>query len=165
MATLEITCIGKDKFDRMQYIAPAGTIHRTRPVVLVDVNYDYLDHGGMSLHTVCPAEGNTYYSEPDCPISPDWEVKVVGQKKEPDERTRFNYALLDRLRCDCDYFLGCGRGNAAQLWDGDVDAQCDKMLELWDGFTEKPEWLTRERIEQYRSEMKSYRRDDGSSAR
>ena len=29
---------------------------------------------------------------------------------------RFKYQLLDRMRSDCDYFLGYGHRNELQLW-------------------------------------------------
>ena len=50
--------------------------------------------------------------------------------------------LLDRLRADCDYFLGAGGRSEKHLWAGNVHAQIKKMRELYDALPEKPEWLT-----------------------
>ena len=50
--------------------------------------------------------------------------------------------LLDRLRADCDYFLGAGGRSEKHLWAGNVHTQIKKMRELYDALPEKPEWLT-----------------------
>lgn len=69
--------------------------------------------------------------------------------------TEFDYMLLGRLESDCEYYLGYGNRNAKQLWAGSEQAQIDKMRELWDGMPEngKPEWLTREQIDNYALQM------------
>ena len=64
-----------------------------------------------------------------------------------------NYRLLDRLRTDCEYFLGEGHRNEKHLWAGNVSAQIHKMRELYDALPEKPNWLTREQIEDYADRM------------
>ena len=61
--------------------------------------------------------------------------------------------LLDRLRADCDYFLGAGGRSEKQLWAGNVHAQIKKMRELYDALPEKPEWLTTEAIDRYAAQM------------
>ena len=61
--------------------------------------------------------------------------------------------LLDRLRADCDYFLGAGGRSEKHLWAGNVHAQIKKMRELYDALPEKPEWLTMEQIQGYRKAM------------
>ena len=60
-----------------------------------------------------------------------------------------DYVLLDRLRADCDYFLGAGGRSEKHLWAGSVHAQIKKMRELYDALPEKPEWLTAEAIDRY----------------
>lgn len=80
----------------------------------------------------------------------------------------FEYMLLDRLKGDCDYFLGAcaeaaarGDGTIAgaerQLWAGSVESQIAKMRELFDMVPEKPEWLTEEDIDRYEAEMRGLR--------
>lgn len=61
--------------------------------------------------------------------------------------------LLDRLRADCDYFLGAGGRSEKHLWAGNVHAQIKKMRELYDALPEKPEWLTAEAIDRYAAQM------------
>lgn len=63
------------------------------------------------------------------------------------------YQLLDRLRSDCEYFLGNGRGAEKYLWAGNIDAQIAKMRELYDILPQKPEWLTAEDITRYEDAM------------
>lgn len=69
--------------------------------------------------------------------------------------TKFEYMLLDRLAQDCDYYLGNGNRNAKHLWAGSEQAQIDKMRELWDSMPDdgKPEWLTKEQIDNYALQM------------
>ena len=64
-----------------------------------------------------------------------------------------DYVLLDRLRADCDYFLGAGGRSEKHLWAGNVYAQIKKMRELYDALPEKPEWLTAEAIDRYAAQM------------
>ena len=67
---------------------------------------------------------------------------------------RFNYMLLDRLRCDCEYYLNYGNRSAQHsLWAQDEQKQIDKMRELYDLLPVKPEWLTREQIDEYAAQM------------
>ena len=61
--------------------------------------------------------------------------------------------LLDRLRADCDYFLGAGGRSEKHLWAGNVHAQIKKKRELYDALPEKPEWLTAEAIDRYAAQM------------
>lgn len=68
---------------------------------------------------------------------------------------RFRYMLLDRMRGDCDYFLGNGQIYGNHLWAGNVTDQIGYMKALWDSFPEngKPEWLTMEQILDYEERM------------
>lgn len=71
-----------------------------------------------------------------------------------------NYRMLDRLRADCDYFLGDGNGHEKHLYYNSVEKHCDEMEKLWNSFAEgeKPEWLTMEQIKEYRGKMLSKER-------
>ena len=64
-----------------------------------------------------------------------------------------NYQLLDRLRADCEYFLGAGNRAEKHLWAGSVYAQIVKMRELYDALPQKPEWLTEKMIDDYADRM------------
>lgn len=55
---------------------------------------------------------------------------------------KFEYMLLNRLQHDCNYYLG-----------HDEQKQIDKMRELYDLLPVKPEWLTREQIDEYAARM------------
>ena len=70
---------------------------------------------------------------------------------------RFRYMLLDRLRTDCNYFLGYGNRSEKNLWAGNVDEQIKTMKDLYNSFGEdkKPEWISMEDIENYEKQMKS----------
>ena len=69
-------------------------------------------------------------------------------------KDRFSYMMLDRLKSDCEYYLVNGVRNAKHsLWAHDEQAQIDKMRELYDSLTIKPEWLTMEQIDEYAARM------------
>lgn len=62
------------------------------------------------------------------------------------------YALLDRMRTDCKYYLGNGRRHNKHLWCvGDEQRHIDYMKAIWNSFPQdaKPEWLTMEQILAY----------------
>ena len=67
----------------------------------------------------------------------------------------FRYQLLDRLRIDCNYYLGYGNQNPHYLWAGSVEEQINTMKEVWESFPadSKPEWLTWEQILEYERDM------------
>lgn len=65
----------------------------------------------------------------------------------------FEYALLDRLKSDCEYFIGPGNRHEKDLWAGDVITQIKKMIELYEVLPTKPEWLKQHEIETYRYVM------------
>ena len=70
------------------------------------------------------------------------------------EDNRFNYMMLDRLKSDCEYYLVNGGRNAKQsLWAKDEQAQIDKMREIYDSLKVKPEWLSKEQINEYAARM------------
>ena len=64
-----------------------------------------------------------------------------------------DYRLLGRLRADCEYFLGEGDRAEKHLWAGSVRAQIAKLRELYDTLPERPEWLTKEAIDDYAERM------------
>ena len=66
---------------------------------------------------------------------------------------KFEYQLLDRLRSDCEYYLGAGNRCEKYLWAGSVKEQIAKMRELYDLLPVKPEWLSLEDISAYEQKM------------
>lgn len=82
------------------------------------------------------------------------EIKFIDQYQENPHR--FNYMMLDRLRSDCDYFLGNGHRNLNRLWNDNIDAHITEMKRLYNNFPEdgKPQWLPYDKILEYETEMK-----------
>lgn len=66
---------------------------------------------------------------------------------------KFKYMLLDRLKSDCEYFLGAGNGYEGALWAGSVAKQIEEMKKLYEQLPEKPEWLSLDDINNYEKEM------------
>ena len=83
------------------------------------------------------------------------ETPVVSQTEQQDEVQPFSdqYRLLDRLCADCEYFLGAGQRAEKHLWAGSVDAQIEKMRELYAQLPEKPDWISLDVINAYARRM------------
>ena len=83
------------------------------------------------------------------------ETPVVSQPEQQDEVQPFSdqYRLLDRLCADCEYFLGAGQRAEKHLWAGSVDAQIEKMRELYAQLPEKPDWISLDIITAYARRM------------
>ncbi len=80
----------------------------------------------------------------------DEELESIGATPEQGSD---DYRLLNRLKADCDYFLGAGGRAEKHLWAGNVREQIAKMRELYAALPEKPEWLTPEDIDRYAQRM------------
>ena len=92
------------------------------------------------------------------PISREMPLDAVKEKLAEREReaaagNQSEYRLLDRLRSDCDYYLGQGGRAEKHLWAGDVEKQIAKMRELYRQLPVKPEWLTEQDIDDYERRM------------
>ena len=61
------------------------------------------------------------------------------------------YRLLDRIRSDCEYYLGCGNRAEKYLWTGNVAAHIEHMKAIWNSLPDdcKPVWLTYDEILEY----------------
>ena len=83
------------------------------------------------------------------------ETPVVSQTEQQNEVQPFSdqYRLLDRLCADCEYFLGAGQRAENHLWAGSVDAQIEKMRELYAQLPEKPDWISLDIINAYARRM------------
>lgn len=83
------------------------------------------------------------------------ETPVVSQPEQQDEVQPFSdqYRLLDRLCAACEYFLGAGQRAEKHLWAGSVDAQIEKMRELYAQLPEKPDWISLDIINAYARRM------------
>lgn len=81
---------------------------------------------------------------------------IISSLNESEGR-EYDYMMLNRLKSDCDYFLGHGNRNERHLWAHGVEAQINKMREIYNSFSDedKPEWLTAEQIDEYERKMLS----------
>lgn len=81
--------------------------------------------------------------------------KLLGRRERITEANQdeYNYMLLDRLKQDCEYYLGNGNRNAKCLWAGNEDGQIAEMRKIYNQLKEKPEWLTIDDINNYAKEM------------
>ena len=71
--------------------------------------------------------------------------------------TRFLHLVLERLKGDCDYYLGFGKRNRkVLLWEDELK-QIQNMKDAWNALDEsdKPEWLTWEQILEYENKLTS----------
>lgn len=65
----------------------------------------------------------------------------------------FCYMMLNRMENDCLYYLGYGNKNNKHLWAKNEYDQIELMRMLYDILPKKPEWLTKEQIEEYADEI------------
>lgn len=99
------------------------------------------------------SSNNEFDGEPSSPIKSN--LVVVYKTKYEEDPNRFNYMMLDRMRMDCDYYLGHGNRIASRLWGQSVKNHIEEMKEIHNSFSEgkKPEWLTYEGILEYEKRM------------
>lgn len=108
-------------------------------------------------------ENEVWYTFPDLPQQAPVSMRREefesnlrsGHIREQSERWDYSndYRLLDRLRTDCDYYLGAGGRSEKHLWAGSVEKQIAKMRELYAALPEKPEWLSEQDIDRYEQQM------------
>lgn len=91
-------------------------------------------------------------AEPTPDIVPVSE-ETPAQVPEESNSAADDYRLLDRLRSDCEYFLGAGNHEIKHLWAGNIEDQIAKMREVYNRLSEKPEWLSSEDIDRYEQSM------------
>lgn len=65
----------------------------------------------------------------------------------------FRYMLLDRMRQDCEYFLGARYEK--YLWAGSVSEQIKTMRAIYKSLPEAPQWLTMEEMDEYAKAMQN----------
>ena len=103
-------------------------------------------------------QGKEYFTSLNESVEDQRLNKLVESmiRKQLNEARDFDYMLLDRLVSDCEYFLHHGGRDKKVLWAGSVDAQIDKMKEIYNSFSEeeKPEWIDMKKIEEYEEKMK-----------
>ncbi|MEG1663632.1 MAG: LPD11 domain-containing protein, partial [Clostridia bacterium] len=82
-----------------------------------------------------------------------WARGVKTEAKKESEKMR--YMFLDRLKSDCNYFLGYGNGCLKHLWAGEILKQIELMKIYYNSFSlsKKPKWLKRKDIKRYKKQM------------
>lgn len=138
--TLELQPIGTDFWSRPVYKDQHG--HLWKDVTL-----------GSNQPDLCSVVDNAFDGEPDMPIRRPFII--LSKEGQVDENKRFQYQMLDRYRCDCDYYLGYGNRNSVVLPLKDERKLIEEMKRIWLSFSEeeKPKWLTWDQILEYEKAM------------
>lgn len=100
-------------------------------------------------------------------VLPIRNERYLSSLNDPDLENR--YALLDRMRSDCNYFLfqkELGLVDESVLWAKSVAGQIAIMKVLWESFPadSKPEWLTWDVILHFEQEMSAALGKSGAGA-
>lgn len=68
---------------------------------------------------------------------------------------KFDYMMLSRLQCDCEYYLHYGNRNPRSLWAGDEKAHIAEMKRLYYNmpYHQRPCWLSETRLKYYEKKM------------
>lgn len=108
---------------------------------------------GSDKPELCSALYNAFDGEPDLPIRRPFVI--LSSEKRIDEDKKFQYQMLDRLRSDCDYYLGYGDRSPGVLPSSDERKHIETMKDIWNSFAddEKPKWLTWDQILEYEKAM------------
>lgn len=79
--------------------------------------------------------------------------ELIVSKTSEDEKNK--YAMLGRMRSDCEYYLNDFVRNEKHLWSLKVEDHIEDMKALYNSFPDdkKPEWLSMEDIEKFEKEM------------
>ena len=135
----KLTYIGTDDWEQPVYKDENGRLWK-------DIN---LGRGNPYLHS---SSNNEFDGEADTPLIGDYEI--INAPEPVDERMKFNYMMLSKLKSRCEYFLGHGIRSSNILTP---KTHIEEMKKLWNGLPEdgKPEWLTWKQILQYEKEMQS----------
>jgi hypothetical protein len=140
---MKLEYIGMDSWDRPVYKDENKTLWKD-----VDPREDLSP-------SLCTSANNEFDGDPDKPMSAFEKYEQVQIEFIPERVVRsndsFRYMLLDRMRSDCDYYLGFGNRNLNHLSSNSVEIHIQRMKDLWNSFPDdkKPEWLTYEQILQY----------------
>lgn len=88
------------------------------------------------------------------------EESLVDEKtqKEINDRisgwdNKMRYMMLSRMQSDVKYYLGAGGRSKRDLWAQDEKEHIAYMETLYSGLKEKPEWLSKKELENYKKEL------------
>ncbi|WP_304683101.1 LPD11 domain-containing protein [uncultured Clostridium sp.] len=120
----------------------------------------YCENGNQNVGEICLMYCTKEYGEPICEVENLEKYELVNNPKnnpnyERKKANEYNYMMLDRLRSDCDYFLGNGNGFLGHLYYKDIDKHIEEMKKIYEAFSneEKPEWISLEDINNYKERM------------
>ena len=133
---------------------PIGTDFWSRPVYKGQYGHLWKDFTlGSNQPEVCSLVDNAFDGEQDMPIRRPFTISAKEEQFAKDER--FQYQMLDRYRCDCDYYLGYGNRNPDVLPLKNERKLIEEMKRIWLSFSEeeKPKWLTWDQILEYEKAM------------
>lgn len=65
----------------------------------------------------------------------------------------YPYAMLDRMKSDCEYYLGYGNRSSKYLWGEEPKQHIEIMKAIYNRLDPKPEWLTIDKINEYEKNM------------
>ena len=99
-------------------------------------------------------DGNIFVSDFN---NAEFEKEIVMKNDE-----KFRYMLLDRMKTDCEYYLGNGNRNKEKLWSRDENDHIKNMISLYRSFGVKgqPEWLSVTDLNYYSKELTSKNIDE-----
>ena len=146
MSKLILTYLGKDFWDRPVYKDEKDRFFK-------DVNL------GIGVLDLCTS--SCFDGEPITPVCyieslKSVEIEITNPPQIESRENKFNYMMLDRLKMDCEYFLGYGKRNIKNLWADNAIEHIEEMKRIYNTLNKKPKWLIMKQIEKYETEMKEF---------
>ena len=131
--------VGNDVVEEFRNVLPPITDNR----YLMQMGEPHSSVNGKSTYMTFSKETEGWVYKGNC---------FKGEKESP---RKYNYMMLDRLRTDCEYFLGNGNGCEKHLYYKNVEKHIEEMKKIYNSFSadEKPGWLSLEKIEDYSKQM------------
>lgn len=119
----------------------------------------FLDiNNGNGIPDLYSSSNNYLDGEPNEPISKFYDIVEFNTKYEPNMQGQM-YAMLHRLKMDCNYALAAAKISGKlclnHLYYHDVAKQIEEMRRLYDTFAEedRPEWLSSDDIAMYEDQL------------
>lgn len=126
-----------------------------------DIGGDYVvvsnNYGHQSIFDISEDIDSKYYNKDELYelVEDDIKSQPIIDKSILQNDETFRYRLLDRMKTDCNYFLGNGNRLDKFLWAGNVESQIAYMKALYNSFPDdkKPEWISLDDINNYEDAM------------
>lgn len=137
MTVLKLNYIETDYWSRPVYKDQHGNLWKD------------VELGDREVPSLYSSTNNDFEGEPDCPIKGEFTI-LTPFIKNPKQ---FDYMMLDKLRGHCDAHLNVDNAYRRRISDDDKQYVIDEMKDLWNGLSEKPEWLTWDQILDYEKRL------------